>query len=377
MPRRIQLIDLFSGIAGFSLALRSAFKTVLYCEINPTCQCVLKTLIEKMMIDPAPIHPDIRTLHIERYINLTSPTMLSLASPCVDVSIMNRNRVGITGPRSSLIFEIFRIIDAHPLIRGVIMENSPLMTNAMDDIAQELTSRGFKMAWGNFSASDVGAPHIRKRWYCIAVRNMRLPPLDRIETNWSHEPVSRIVPRSEASHLQIRTRAAMLGNAVVPACVQFAYLNLVDILMKSTRLTTSKTSRPISLFLYSGKGVVQIYDRQISSPNRPVPFSIQVRYGRKRFEYTAFATPVTQLRPCTTASSRTARMLASQILHDVATLEQARNYTGKKYTSFNVHNSFSINPEFIEWMMGYPCGWTECTCTNLISSEHKVQPNAT
>lgn len=361
MPRRIQLIDLFTGIAGFSLALRSAFQTVLYCEIDATCQCVINTLIGKGLIDRAPIHPDIRTLHIEKYIDLRSPTVLSLGSPCIDISIMNRNRVGVSGPRSSVIFEIFRLIDAHPLIRGVIMENSPLMTNAMDEIAQELTSRGFTMAWGNFSASEVGAPHIRKRWYCIAVRGLKMPTLHRISTKvWLREPVRRIVPRSATAHVQIRTRAAMLGNAVVPACVQFAYMNLVYVLMKNAELTPSRSPHPASLYLSRGSGNLETYDRQIDSQSRPRPLDIQVRYRRKQFLYAAFATPVTQLRPCTSASSRTARMLASQILHDVATLEQARECTGKKYTPYDIHSSFSINPEFIEWMMGYPSGWTEC-----------------
>ena len=39
MAGKLPMLDAFAGIGGFSLALKSAFKTVIYCEIDPACQC--------------------------------------------------------------------------------------------------------------------------------------------------------------------------------------------------------------------------------------------------------------------------------------------------------------------------------------------------
>lgn len=39
----MNILDLFSGIGGFSLGLeRAGMKTVAFCEIEPFCQAVLK-----------------------------------------------------------------------------------------------------------------------------------------------------------------------------------------------------------------------------------------------------------------------------------------------------------------------------------------------
>ena len=44
----MNVLDLFSGIGGFSLGLeRAGFKTVAFCEIEPFCQKVLKMLIQR------------------------------------------------------------------------------------------------------------------------------------------------------------------------------------------------------------------------------------------------------------------------------------------------------------------------------------------
>ena len=59
---KLKVLDLFSGIGGFSLGLdrTGGFETVAFCEIDPFCRKVLK----KHWPD-VKIHDDIRELHID------------------------------------------------------------------------------------------------------------------------------------------------------------------------------------------------------------------------------------------------------------------------------------------------------------------------
>ena len=60
---KLNVLDLFSGIGGFSLGLeRAGFKTVAFCEVETYCQSVLS----KHWPD-VPIHSDIRELDGEQY----------------------------------------------------------------------------------------------------------------------------------------------------------------------------------------------------------------------------------------------------------------------------------------------------------------------
>lgn len=59
----MKVLDLFSGIGGFSLGLeRAGFETAAFCEIEPFCQKVLK----KHWPD-VPIYSDIRELSKKNY----------------------------------------------------------------------------------------------------------------------------------------------------------------------------------------------------------------------------------------------------------------------------------------------------------------------
>lgn len=51
----IPTLDLFSGIGGFSLGLRSVCRTIAYCEQDTTCQQILTKNIAKGLLHRAPI----------------------------------------------------------------------------------------------------------------------------------------------------------------------------------------------------------------------------------------------------------------------------------------------------------------------------------
>ena len=103
-------VDLFSGIGSFSYAFHGTFRTVMYCEIDEECRHVLRTNMDKGRIDKAPIIHDV---HLLNKASVTTRRVDAVFGgfPCQDISTAKANGEGLAGPRSSLFWEIMRIID--------------------------------------------------------------------------------------------------------------------------------------------------------------------------------------------------------------------------------------------------------------------------
>lgn len=158
-------LDLFSGIGGISLALKSWVTTVAYCEQNPFSQAVLLERMHSNDLDIAPIWDDVRTLN--REILDTEIDIITGGFPCQDISIAGRGK-GLAGERSGLFFEIVRLAkELKPSF--LFLENVPAITGrGLSTVAREIAALGYDCRWGVLSAYDVGAPHKRERWFLLA-----------------------------------------------------------------------------------------------------------------------------------------------------------------------------------------------------------------
>jgi DNA (cytosine-5)-methyltransferase 1 len=88
--------------------------------------------------------------------------------PCQDISNAGqRSGVG-EGTRSGLYREVLRCADeVRP--RFIFMENvSAILSNGLGTVLGDLAARGYDAEWLCLRASDVGAPHQRDRWWCLA-----------------------------------------------------------------------------------------------------------------------------------------------------------------------------------------------------------------
>ena len=160
----MKVLDLFSGIGGFSLGLeRAGMETVAFCEIEDYPRKVLA----KHWPD-VPIYSDIRELTSERLRSdgIIGIDVITAGFPCQDISTAGKG-AGIEGERSGLWSEIARLAgELRP--RYIILENvSALLSRGLDKVLGDLAEIGYDAEWHCIPASHLGAPHRRDRWWCV------------------------------------------------------------------------------------------------------------------------------------------------------------------------------------------------------------------
>ena len=224
----LKVLDLFSGIGGFSLGLErtGGFETVAFCEIEKYPQKVLAKHWPGV-----PIYNDVMELTNDRLrADGIFPDIITGGFPCQDISVAG-NQKGIgEGTRSGLWSECARLVgEIRP--RYAIFENVTALLSGADGkwferVLWDLSEVGYDAEWHCISASELGAYHHRDRVWIIAYPNstqrkrVRLPIGILAEyadisgsSGWTPEPnVGRV-----ADGIQDRShRLKGLGNAVVP-----------------------------------------------------------------------------------------------------------------------------------------------------------------
>jgi DNA (cytosine-5)-methyltransferase 1 len=162
----LTVLDLFSGIGGFSLGLErtGGFKTVAFCEIDPFARRVLAKHWPEV-----PCYDDVRTLDAARLDadGIGRVDVICGGFPCQDISVAGKG-AGLEGERSGLWSEIRRLAgELRP--RFVLVENvSALLGRGLDRVLGDLAEIGFDAEWHCIPASAVGAPHRRDRIWIVA-----------------------------------------------------------------------------------------------------------------------------------------------------------------------------------------------------------------
>lgn len=168
----IKLGSLFAGIGGFDLGAQWAFdragiphKVLFQVEQNKYCQSILK----KHWPD-ARIFDDVCA--VGRH-NLPDIDILMGGFPCQDISVAGHQKGVINGEKSSLWFEMLRIIsELRP--RVAVLENVPAIIRVGGPtVVGGLAEIGYDCEWQIISAKQFGAPHLRKRWFCVATDTNR------------------------------------------------------------------------------------------------------------------------------------------------------------------------------------------------------------
>lgn len=161
----LHVLDLFSGIGGFSLGLErtGGFKTVAFCEIDKKAQLVLR----KHWPD-TPIFNDVCALTGD-LLNAAQLHVDVIAGgfPCQDISLAGKG-AGLAGERSGLWAEFHRLIREIKPCYAPIENVSALRSRGLEDVLWSLFEIGYNAEWHCIPASAIGAPHRRDRIWIVA-----------------------------------------------------------------------------------------------------------------------------------------------------------------------------------------------------------------
>ena len=238
----LNILDLFSGIGGFSYAaerLVGGFTTKQFVEIDPYCCSVLSKHWPGV-----PIHDDVQTF--------TAPVgsfdVITAGFPCQDLSKAGK-RAGLQGARSGLFYEVMRLArEIQP--RFILLENvGNLLSHAngqtFQEILCEIASAGFDAEWACIPASDLGASHKRERVWIVAYtggdrlegEEWRRPHsttwvqtgIRRLDPNWRGYVSKPVLRRGDDGLSNRVDRLKALGNSIVPQVAAVALQRVKDL----------------------------------------------------------------------------------------------------------------------------------------------------
>lgn len=198
----ITIGSLFSGIGGLDLGVEAATggRVIWHAESSQFCRDIL-----------ARHWPDARSYYDVRKVDEKAerPTIICGGFPCQDISGAGKQR-GIDGPQSGLWREFARVLRAlRPPI--VVVENvSALARRGLDRVLGDLAQCGYDAEWSCLRASDIGAPHLRRRLFLVAVQGS-LSDSDKRQVRfvWKWARKQHRKPRSPKS----RVDGGQLANA--------------------------------------------------------------------------------------------------------------------------------------------------------------------
>jgi len=229
MKKQLGVLDLFSGIGGFSLGLeRAGMKTLAFCENDKECQKILSKNFKNTYI-----FDDIRNLKIQKdgsiadhkygsFIKASDIDVICGGFPCQDISVAGNkkgfedeeevlsnierefkelfnsegrisrdsegdfqqllNKIKESGrktkanrTRSGLWEELFRIIKEVKPQYAIIENVANLRSKGLNKIIKDLWKIGYDCEWHIISARSIGAPHLRERVWIIAYPNTDRP----------------------------------------------------------------------------------------------------------------------------------------------------------------------------------------------------------
>ena len=170
---KLRILDLFSGIGGFSLGLErtGGFETVAFCEIEPLPRKVLAKHWPGV-----PQYEDVRELTGARLAaDGIAVDVITGGFPCQDISIAGVQAGIGEGTRSGLYGHVIRLArEIRP--NYIILENvAALLAGPSEQpggwfgqILSDLAGIGYDAEWHNIPASALGGSHRRERIWLIA-----------------------------------------------------------------------------------------------------------------------------------------------------------------------------------------------------------------
>lgn len=217
---KLRVLDLFSGIGGFSLGLErtGGFETVAFCEMKPHAQAVLAKNFPNI-----PCHADVTTYQFQE----GEADVITAGFPCQDVSFAGAG-AGLSGSRSGLYREVIRAIRVVRPVRAVLENVAALLSRGLGTVLGDLAEIGYDTEWHCIPASSVGAPHRRDRIWIVAnpggeQHQSSCAPIsgtlsERLSKAYlANTPCKRCHEAGELRHFEPKKRSSSRGEALANA----------------------------------------------------------------------------------------------------------------------------------------------------------------
>jgi site-specific DNA-cytosine methylase len=301
---------------------------------------------------------------------------ISGSYPCQGNSVSGSG-LGMNDPRSCLVGDLMRLVsECNPKI--VFVENVPpvLQNGSFDFMLEQLCkTMDYHVAWGVLSACDVGRPHLRERFFCVAVKNepaakdllrecctiSEKATLHKVE----QEPRRMLIPISRRERDNFFVRLSALGNAVVPDASKKAFETLGRLLLDG--VTPPDEYRKTKFGKHSTWGLASCVSSDVCQRLKRPRFDeaavaielLPDSYTHKNYQKnpqtrelcekpvtrTLWSTPRHgNYRACNILTRRSLTDLASQLRYEKNTPDADR--------------AGITNPVFVEYLMGFPADFT-------------------
>ena len=166
----ITLIELFAGIGTQYQAFKNNYevKCIGISEIDPRPLKAYKALFGE---------PN-NFGDITKIKELPKSDVWTYSFPCTDLSIAGKQE-GFKGKNSSLIYEVYRLLEISSKPKILIMENVANICNTtfmpqFQEWINALSKLGYNSTWKKIKASDYGGATIRERVFMISILNTEI-----------------------------------------------------------------------------------------------------------------------------------------------------------------------------------------------------------
>ena len=223
-------LALCAGIGGIEFGIKKiipSYRTICYVEREIFAAANLVALMEKTQLDEAPIWDDIRTFDGTAWLGKVD--LLTSGFPCQPYSGAASGR---NNEEQDVWPEIANIIQqCRP--KSVFLEN--VLIKSYIKPYKDLRNMGFEVKDPFVcSASEMGAPHRRRRIFVYAYDKSQPRLKIDAQTSWSkknNETIWKNIPRSLGMVDGIPNRMdrlRVLGNSVMPSMATFAFKSLIN-----------------------------------------------------------------------------------------------------------------------------------------------------
>lgn len=356
--------SLFSGIGGLDLGLERGLngQTIFQVEIEDFPQRVLQRHFPDAL--------KFRDVMEVGAHNLPEVDLLCGGPPCQSWSFAGKRR-GFEDARGQLALEYLRIVsELHP--KFIVIENVPGFRKAMPSIVTGLTALGYHVQWDLLSAAGVGAPHLRRRFLVVGLRDGGFLDFAAHRLPYLWPPLGSTATRERTRGKRVLhdvQRLKALGNAVVPQVAEWVGSAIAGSLAEPVGLSASDPTRVPNAGYAALDGrtySVTPADPVANLPLLPTPTtwdSVGERRGAS--PYVTSTGSIRSLREDGSSSNVGLAGLAHHGRLPTPTTQWKWDCSNSPSEDVRAQPNPSrllggpLHPEFVEWMMGFPRRYTE------------------